>query len=53
MNNAFVTCRIEWISGNLEGIVMTTDVVCGLAVVGKVVAPYGVSGKYRILAVLG
>lgn len=49
----FVTCRIEWISGNLEGIVMVHDIVRELAKVGKVVSPVMVSGKYRVVEVIG
>ena len=42
-------CTVVWLSGNLKGITMDTEVFSPIE--GTVRKPYGTSGKYQIIKV--
>ncbi len=44
-------CTVQWISGNLKGIVMKDIPIYGEARVGDIKAPWGCSGSYRVIEV--
>ena len=44
-------CKIQWISGNLKGIIMDEELYDPKR--GQIVSPYGCSGKFKVIDVYG